>query len=77
MSSAEYQRQWRARHGARTGEHGPPPSQPCGTVAAYQRHLRNDETPCAACKAAQNERMLRYRNQKRGKANGRAAQAEH
>lgn len=26
--------------------------QPCGTVAAYRRHLRLKEQPCAACKAA-------------------------
>lgn len=23
---------------------------PCGTVAAYQRHLRRGETPCEACR---------------------------
>jgi hypothetical protein len=49
---AAYQRRWRAKQGARTGELGRPPSQPCGTVAAYKRHRRNDETPCAACRAA-------------------------
>lgn len=26
--------------------------QPCGTRAAYARHLYNDEDPCAACKSA-------------------------
>jgi len=25
---------------------------PCGTTAAYTRHLRNNETPCPACKQA-------------------------
>lgn len=25
------------------------PLQPCGTVAAYVRHLRHREPPCAAC----------------------------
>ena len=25
---------------------------PCGTYAAYRRHKRNGETPCAACDAA-------------------------
>ena len=25
---------------------------PCGTNAAYSRHLKNGEKPCAACKAA-------------------------
>lgn len=27
---------------------GRPPS-PCGTLAAYKRHLRNDEKPCTPC----------------------------
>jgi hypothetical protein len=26
--------------------------QPCGTRAAYVRHLRHDEKPCAECRAA-------------------------
>lgn len=26
--------------------------QPCGTAAAYRRHLRRGEKPCEACKAA-------------------------
>lgn len=30
--------------------------QPCGTVAAYARHLRRGETPCDACRAANAER---------------------
>ena len=25
---------------------------PCGTTSAYNRHLRNSETPCAECRAA-------------------------
>lgn len=29
--------------------------QPCGTPAAYKRHLRNKETPCEPCKAAARE----------------------
>jgi hypothetical protein len=52
MSTAEYQRKWRASKGARTGVPGRPPTQPCGTVAAYKRHRRNDETPCDACRSA-------------------------
>lgn len=28
---------------------------PCGTRAAYQRHLKNGEPPCAACLAANNK----------------------
>lgn len=30
----------------------PRPYRPCGTVAAYRRHVRSGETPCDACKAA-------------------------
>lgn len=30
--------------------------QPCGTPAAYQRHLRRREDPCDACKAANRKR---------------------
>lgn len=52
MSSAEAQRRWRASRGARTGQPGRPATQPCGTVAAYKRHLRNGETPDEACRAA-------------------------
>jgi hypothetical protein len=26
--------------------------QPCGTWAAYQRHLKNHEVPCVACEEA-------------------------
>lgn len=26
---------------------------PCGTAAAYRRHVRRGEEPCAACRAAQ------------------------
>jgi hypothetical protein len=29
---------------------------PCGTYAAYARHLRNDEKPCDPCSAANRER---------------------
>jgi len=50
--SAEYQRQWRAARGARTGHPGRPVSRPCGTVAAYKRHLRHNEHPCMACRTA-------------------------
>lgn len=34
------------------GARGPTPTQPCGTVAAYKRHRRAGEQPCAACAAA-------------------------
>lgn len=52
MSSAEYQRRWRASKGARTGLPGRPVSRPCGTRTAYKRHLAHGETPCSLCKAA-------------------------
>lgn len=29
-----------------------PPLKPCGTVAAYRRHLRKKEVPCLKCSAA-------------------------
>lgn len=28
---------------------GPPVTRPCGTPAAYRRHLRHREPPCDAC----------------------------
>jgi hypothetical protein len=37
----------------RTSPNGPPPTSPCGTRAAYRRHLRRDEEPCALCRAAE------------------------
>jgi hypothetical protein len=52
VSTADYQRRWRARHGARTGKPGRPVSAGCGTLSAYRRHLRHGEQPCAACRAA-------------------------
>lgn len=30
----------------------PEPLQGCGTIAAYQRHLRESEVPCGACRKA-------------------------
>lgn len=35
--------------------------QPCGTWAAYKRHHKNGETPCAACLAANRERSEQIR----------------
>lgn len=36
--------------------------QPCGTVAAYQRHLARRETPCGECEAAKRaDNHNRYR----------------
>lgn len=48
MTPAERARRYRDR---RRG--GPPAEpQPCGTHAAYVRHIRNEEEPCDACKRA-------------------------
>jgi len=60
---AEAQRRWRAKKGARTGQPGPAPTQPCGTRAAYARHLRHGEEPDDACKAAN----ARYRAELRAR----------
>jgi hypothetical protein len=49
VSTAAQQRTWRARHGAETGKPGRHPVMPCGTAAAYKRHLRRGEQPCEAC----------------------------
>src|SRR5713101_1387383 len=50
MATAEQQRRWRARRGARTGHPGRPVSTPCGTLAGYKRHLRHREQPCEPCR---------------------------
>lgn len=50
--SAERQRAYRARKGARTGQLGPAPTAACGTVSAYKRHLRRGEEPDVECRAA-------------------------
>jgi predicted nucleic acid-binding Zn ribbon protein len=38
----------------------PRPKKPCGTFAAYRRHIRNGETPCRPCKDAKAEESRRY-----------------
>ena len=52
VSDAEYQKRWRAKHGANTGQPGRPVTAQCGTVSAYKRHQRNGEQPCDACREA-------------------------
>ena len=42
--------------GIRAGRPGPDPSSPCGTAAAYKRHLQRGEETCQACRAANNRR---------------------
>lgn len=45
--------------------------QPCGTPAAYRRHLRHGEPPCKPCCAAQAELQRQQRGEptKRGRYN--------
>ena len=38
---------------------------PCGTPAAYRRHLRNDEEPCEACLTAVREDVSHARQERR------------
>ena len=52
MSCADYQRQWRAKQGAKTGQPGRPITATCGTVAAYKRHQRKSEEVDTACRDA-------------------------
>lgn len=37
---------------------------PCGTVSAYQRHLRRKEPPCNACRSAWATQASEYRAQR-------------
>lgn len=60
MSTADQQRRWRAKQGARTGQPGRPVTQPCGTVAAYKRHLRRGEPVDQACRDAWSEKQREY-----------------
>jgi hypothetical protein len=69
-SKAEYQREWRARHGARTGQPGRPATEPCGTVAAYRRHRKAGEDPCAACRDAWNAKQREMYQARKAKNNG-------
>lgn len=49
MSSADYQRAWRASKGAKTGQPGRPVTAECGTTTAYKRHQRKGEPIDTAC----------------------------
>ena len=66
MSTAEYQRLWRARHKA-ANPPGRPVTAPHGSTAAYKRHLRHGEAPCEACRAAWNEWQRGYYAARKGK----------
>lgn len=46
--------------------------QPCGTMAAYKRHRKRDETPCDACaEANRQDYRSRYNATGAGKAESR------
>lgn len=44
-----------------------PTVQPCGTVAAYQRHVRDGQTPCEPCRQAKNASLRKWWNDNRRK----------
>lgn len=67
MSTAQYQRQWRAARGARTGQPGRPVTEPCGTAAAYKRHKRNGEPVDTACREAYNADQRELYARRKGK----------
>lgn len=48
-------------HVVEVRRHGPPPSSPCGTRAAYNRHRRHGEVPCRACMTASADDTRRRR----------------
>lgn len=43
-----------------------PPASPCGTAAAYKRHIVNGETPCDDCRRALRDERRAYRAAERG-----------
>jgi hypothetical protein len=65
VSTAEYQRKWRASKGARTGAPGRPITAPCGSAAAYKRHKRNGEAIDDACRTAYNDEQRRLYQRRR------------
>jgi hypothetical protein len=50
------------RHGGITGRRWADP-QPCGTPAAYRRHLRHGERPCLSCRQAESRRQQARKHQ--------------
>ena len=42
----------------------PRPTAPCGTLSAYQRHLRHRETPCRECRDTHNAIQRERRRQR-------------
>ena len=69
---AEYQRKRRARlaveAGREPGKVGRTATHPGGTNAAYKRHQRHGETPCAACRAAWAEYQREMYQRRKGRA---------
>lgn len=68
MPTAEYRREWRARHGARTGQPGRPPTAPCPSAACWKRHRRRGEHCTDECHQAylDEQRMQYERRRTRG-----------
>jgi hypothetical protein len=65
MSTAAYQRAWRAKHRSNRPP-GRPVTAPCGTRSAYKRHLYNGEEPCQACREEWNAYQRRYYAARKG-----------
>lgn len=59
QSDAERARAYRQRNGAGTTR-GPAPVRPCGTLAAYRRHVRHGEPVDEACAAVWAEYQRDY-----------------
>jgi hypothetical protein len=45
--------------------------QPCGTPAAYARHIKRGEEPCDPCREANNAYARHYRRRRKRKSTGR------
>lgn len=56
------QRWLRKKREAKRRARAPKPPAPCGTTAAYDRHIRDDEPIDDACRAAQTEYRRKLRN---------------
>ena len=50
------------------GKVGRTATHPCGTNAAYKRHQRHGEAPCAACRAAWAEYQREMYHRRKGRA---------
>lgn len=64
-TSEKQRRQMRAELGIRFRSLSAWMAPTCGTTAAYDHHRRNGETPCDACRVANNEASARRRQQRR------------